>query len=161
ERRAELQAFWRDDPAWHEEQLRQAEAARDQFAAAFHLKCLLLLKPDDPGLLERSGRLHAENGRWPEAGADFTRLAQRDPDPDRTRSGPGPDRSRSGRGLPGDSSSEPVGTRITGPTSGRFGHCSRMTLPEKPRFRSRSTSPRTPVSSRADGPVNGGRWESR
>jgi tetratricopeptide (TPR) repeat protein len=80
ERRAELQAFWRDDPAWHEEQFLQAEAARDWFAAAFHVQRLLILKPDDPALAARLGWLHAEDGRWPEAVADFTRLALRDPD---------------------------------------------------------------------------------
>lgn len=56
ERRAELQAFWRHDPAWHEEQLRQAEAERNWFAAAFHADQLVRLRPNEAALLNRRDR---------------------------------------------------------------------------------------------------------
>jgi WD40 repeat protein len=40
--------------AWHEFQERQCEQERNDFAAAFHLKQLLLLEPGDPDLQRRS-----------------------------------------------------------------------------------------------------------
>jgi tRNA A-37 threonylcarbamoyl transferase component Bud32 len=56
ERRAELEAFWRDDPTWHEEQMWQAETERNWFAAAFHAHRLVLLRPQDRDWITRRDR---------------------------------------------------------------------------------------------------------
>jgi hypothetical protein len=43
----------RPDPDWHDEQAGRAEQALDWFAAAFHLRRLVALRPNDPEALRR------------------------------------------------------------------------------------------------------------
>lgn len=47
EQRSVLQILSRDEPGWHAKQAQQAEAVGDWFAAAFHVRRLIALRPKD------------------------------------------------------------------------------------------------------------------
>jgi tetratricopeptide (TPR) repeat protein len=65
---------------WREQQAAAAEREGSWFAAAFHLTQLLRRTPRDVSLLDRRGRAYAEQGKWPQARADFARASELRPD---------------------------------------------------------------------------------
>jgi WD40 repeat protein/serine/threonine protein kinase len=65
--------------SWHHREADASLAARQWFAARWHLDHLLALEPQDPALYGRRGELAAAQGRWAAAAADFSRAIQLQP----------------------------------------------------------------------------------
>jgi tetratricopeptide (TPR) repeat protein len=65
-----------DLASWHEQQARTAEVAGRDFTALWHLDRLVSLKPDDAWARGRRARLLVGAGRFPEAEAEYSRVAE-------------------------------------------------------------------------------------
>jgi WD40 repeat protein/tetratricopeptide (TPR) repeat protein/tRNA A-37 threonylcarbamoyl transferase component Bud32 len=65
-----------DLAVWHEQQARTAETAGRDFTALWHLDRLVSLKPDDAWVRGQRARLLVAAGRFPEAEAEYSRVAE-------------------------------------------------------------------------------------
>jgi tetratricopeptide (TPR) repeat protein len=62
--------------SWHLREADECVAARQWFAARWHLGCLLAVDPQDAAVYGRRARMSAEAGRWADAAADFKRAIE-------------------------------------------------------------------------------------
>jgi WD40 repeat protein/Flp pilus assembly protein TadD len=63
---------------WHDGQTDYNIRSRQWFAAQFHLQCLIRLEPGNSRHFGRRGYVHAEQGQWQQAAADFARAIDLD-----------------------------------------------------------------------------------
>jgi WD40 repeat protein/tetratricopeptide (TPR) repeat protein len=77
--RQRLEAQARPDPDWHAETAHGAEAAKEWYAASFHLSRLLMVRPRDTELLCRRARAYADQKSWDKAHADCERALVLEP----------------------------------------------------------------------------------